>query len=491
MIIVFGNISITNASASECGGERSERDRIVRNVGFGCALVATVLMLSASLENSVTLGNLSMPVVLPVLVLAMVLLFLAARANDLLITAHGLTTLKLCVLLGGLGPLLLLLKATLLIGIVVMAVFIAASVLLWGSALAYYERTELLLTTALSFLAVGVALMFGLGMKAVAMPLASVAALLSGLGTFISRINPLKQSIRIDLAVSRFYGNAGRGNRFTIVAIGMSVGCAMLMGFALPFDAVLISVVVGAVVVAASLATVFFRARFKQAYEDLARRTIAVFTTFSILPYPFVNDDLRLVCVCVLVVSATVNSIILIDAIAETARLKRVSPYWIVGDEGAFFMLGMFMALLLLWYFLLIGSEQAATTICIVFAIIFMALQVFIEGQTYPYFDSVVEEDARGYLEQAERREGLLASGGTKWRERMDEVSAEHKLSPRQQEVMRLLLKGRDIRYIMNKFVISRATAKTHVYNLYKKLNIHSRSELLDLIEQAPPKDSS
>jgi DNA-binding CsgD family transcriptional regulator len=450
-------------------------------------------MLSATVESAVSFGDLTTPVVLPVLVLAMALLFLSARANDLLITARGLAALKLCVLLGGLGPLLLLFGIAVPVGIAVMAVFIAASVLLWGSALAYYERTELLLTTALSFLAVGVTLMLGLGLKTMAMPLASTAALLSGLGAFISRINPLKQSACIDLAVSRSYGNAGRGNRFTIVAIGLSVGSAMLMGFALPFDAVLVSAVIGATVAAASLATVFFRARFKQTYENLARRSIAVFTTFSILPYPFVGDDLRLLCVCILTVSATVNSIILIDAIAETARLKRVSPYWIVGDEGAFFMLGMFAALLFFRYFLLAGSGQAAATVCIVFAATFTALQIFIEGQTYPYFDSIAGEDAKEYLEQAQGRGGLLASGGTKWRERMDEVATEHKLSPRQQEVMRLLLKGRDIRYIMNKFVISRATAKTHVYNLYKKLDIHSRSELLDLIEQppSPPKDPS
>jgi DNA-binding CsgD family transcriptional regulator len=41
----------------------------------------------------------------------------------------------------------------------------------------------------------------------------------------------------------------------------------------------------------------------------------------------------------------------------------------------------------------------------------------------------------------------------------------------------------------MNKFVISRATAKTHVYNLYKKLNIHSRHELLDLMDPDSDED--
>jgi DNA-binding CsgD family transcriptional regulator len=463
----------------------------IRNTSFGCALVATTLVLSASLDVPMTLAGLTVPVAMPVLALAMVMLFLAARANDLLITARGLIVLKLCALGGGLGPLLLLFEGTVIVGTVVVALFITASVLLWGSVLARYERTELLLTTALSFLIAGVALMLGLGLGEAALLLATVAALLSGLSAFISRIapSPLRQNIAIDLAVSRSHGSAGRGNRFTIVAIGMSVGSSMLMGYALPFDAVHIGITAGGTIAGASLATVFFRSRFKQAYEDLARRTIAVFIVFSIIPYPFVGSGLKLLCVCALLVSATVNSIILIDAIAETARLKRVSPYWIIGDEGAFFMLGTLAALLLLWWSLLGGSEQTAVAACVILAIASVALQVFIEDQTYPYFDSAIEEDTGEYLKQARSREGLLASGGTKWRERLDEVAAEHKLSPRQQEVMRLLLKGRNVKYIMNRFVISQATAKTHVYNLYKKLNVHSRRELLDLIEQVSPKD--
>jgi DNA-binding NarL/FixJ family response regulator len=49
---------------------------------------------------------------------------------------------------------------------------------------------------------------------------------------------------------------------------------------------------------------------------------------------------------------------------------------------------------------------------------------------------------------------------------------------------MELLLKGWNLNYITEYFFISRATAKTHTYNLYRKLGIHSRQELLDLVEE-------
>ncbi len=35
----------------------------------------------------------------------------------------------------------------------------------------------------------------------------------------------------------------------------------------------------------------------------------------------------------------------------------------------------------------------------------------------------------------------------------------------------------------MDTFYISQSTAKTHIYNIYRKFGIHSRQELLDFIE--------
>ena len=35
----------------------------------------------------------------------------------------------------------------------------------------------------------------------------------------------------------------------------------------------------------------------------------------------------------------------------------------------------------------------------------------------------------------------------------------------------------------MDKFYISQSTAKTHIYNIYRKFGVHSRQELLDFIE--------
>ena len=50
-------------------------------------------------------------------------------------------------------------------------------------------------------------------------------------------------------------------------------------------------------------------------------------------------------------------------------------------------------------------------------------------------------------------------------------------------EVLGMLARGRGAEYITEKLVISPHTAKAHTYNIYLKLDVHSRQELMDLVE--------
>lgn len=57
-------------------------------------------------------------------------------------------------------------------------------------------------------------------------------------------------------------------------------------------------------------------------------------------------------------------------------------------------------------------------------------------------------------------------------------------LSPREAEVLDLLLRGRDVRAIADMLVISQNTVRFHVKNLYKAAGVHSKQELIDAVEQ-------
>lgn len=65
----------------------------------------------------------------------------------------------------------------------------------------------------------------------------------------------------------------------------------------------------------------------------------------------------------------------------------------------------------------------------------------------------------------------------------VDRVSAAFDLSPRESEVLSLLAKGRSTPYIQNHLGVAFGTAQAHVRHVYEKTGVHSRQELLDLVE--------
>lgn len=63
------------------------------------------------------------------------------------------------------------------------------------------------------------------------------------------------------------------------------------------------------------------------------------------------------------------------------------------------------------------------------------------------------------------------------------QISSDHQLTSREREVMELLSRGRNRRYISEQLGVSEETVKTHTGNLYRKLAVHSQQEVIDLVE--------
>lgn len=75
-------------------------------------------------------------------------------------------------------------------------------------------------------------------------------------------------------------------------------------------------------------------------------------------------------------------------------------------------------------------------------------------------------------------------SVGGAFRKACAAVKDEHGLTKREYEVMRLVARGRNGAYIQDKLCIALGTFQTHMRNIYKKLDVHSNQELIDLIEE-------
>lgn len=57
-------------------------------------------------------------------------------------------------------------------------------------------------------------------------------------------------------------------------------------------------------------------------------------------------------------------------------------------------------------------------------------------------------------------------------------------LSPRERDVFDLLVRGRSIDFIAQSLTISFNTAKSHIRHIYVKTDVHSREELVALIDR-------
>lgn len=80
-----------------------------------------------------------------------------------------------------------------------------------------------------------------------------------------------------------------------------------------------------------------------------------------------------------------------------------------------------------------------------------------------------------GGLAEESRLEEVLA-------QRCSEMTRQYHLSPREDEVLRLLANGKTNAAIERELVIANGTLKAHIQHIYVKTDVHSRKELLEMI---------
>ena len=94
----------------------------------------------------------------------------------------------------------------------------------------------------------------------------------------------------------------------------------------------------------------------------------------------------------------------------------------------------------------------------------------------------VVDNEPTLEVLDAKNYEALLQGRG-RWSRACEELAEQYKLSPRQKEIFLLLAKGRNVQFIRDELVLSTPTVKSHIYNIYQKMGVHSHQELIDLVE--------
>lgn len=104
------------------------------------------------------------------------------------------------------------------------------------------------------------------------------------------------------------------------------------------------------------------------------------------------------------------------------------------------------------------------------------------------FFPSEIHHDEAAAAKEREKM--LLSIAGTSeeipFEKRCEAVAKMFQLSPRESDILLFLAKGRNTSYIQNKLCISPHTVKSHIYSIYRKVDIHSQQKLMDFVETYP-----
>lgn len=219
-------------------------------------------------------------------------------------------------------------------------------------------------------------------------------------------------------------------------------------------------------------------------------RNIAIVLTEVFLPIMLVcifafsvaNYLGQLICIFVMLVLLACHDIVDIASLSKSSQLfdENYVKTFAVGRtlNGLGCTLGWAVGMVL--NFFPHATSESRLFICfalVVFLVVTTSFAVFHPGPL-SYFREVKIEAARAarqFVSDGERLGTLEAKS--------KQVAERYELTSRQEEVLLCLAQGRNASYIAQKFTISTHTAKSHIYNIYNKLNIHSQQELLDIIE--------
>ena len=198
----------------------------------------------------------------------------------------------------------------------------------------------------------------------------------------------------------------------------------------------------------------------------------------TVFPLSFLSGFAQLVCLFLLFTVFMLSLITNYSAISLCVKVFELSPIRVFSYGRAFNLMGILLGFFFAAVVTTTFSPGSLGTVLSFASLIFIFIiaSTFILEDHYPVSSEVDDSD--------EVVEDVNVGGRKFWEERCAAVAKRYGLSPRQTEVLQLLAKGRNTSYIQERLVISPYTAKAHIYNIYQKMGIHSRQELLTLIEQ-------
>lgn len=257
---------------------------------------------------------------------------------------------------------------------------------------------------------------------------------------------------------------------YTTMITGLPLGVAAFYVTDIGVESVWVSLVVGLPFMVSGTVMLADAVHFKAFSESSFLQRFSTLVVLPFLVMPFLPAQGKLVCCAYIALVLGCNTVMCFVAIAEVTSFNKLAVFRAFGVSWFLYALGLAFGWVLPWV------AQSFFTADIVQVAVLLGLGYLIVASGLIFRDNSVSEEPSSSEIGAKVK-------STSWKEKVKRVAEVYELSPRQQEVLTMLARGRNAGYLQEHFYISRSTAKAHIYNIYKKLGVHSQQGLIDFIE--------
>lgn len=164
---------------------------------------------------------------------------------------------------------------------------------------------------------------------------------------------------------------------------------------------------------------------------------------------------------------------------------------------------------LLLLIFIVVVAESLQASVVTAFSVFFVSvatLFMFVVGTVLPFAVSLAGLDVYANRQTtllvvafglimvtlvcllryvlANERSVVASSQKTASHEALQRIAQAHRLTPREVDVAALVLQGYSLKMVAQILYIAEGTVQTHMKNLYRKLGLHSKQELIALVNE-------
>lgn len=201
------------------------------------------------------------------------------------------------------------------------------------------------------------------------------------------------------------------------------------------------------------------------------RRSLLVLVAVALLPYPYLSMPMKVVFLSLAVFGFTCFDAIGWGDLADEVRDRNLDFFTYTSIPTFINFAGIFIG----WglgglLYSVFGTSGFDHIFGILTAVLVILLILYLT------FGNFAGDREQASIQEPVEHQDL-------WKERCERLGAEYGLTAQEIRVFSLLARGYSYNHIAEDLVISGHTVKTHVYHIYRKLEVHTQQDLISLVE--------